>query len=53
VQKVLVKDLLARAFSGSALQLVQRALDVDAPDAAELDAIAKLIDDAKSRRRKR
>ena len=53
VQKVLVKDLLARAFSGSALQLVQRALDVDSPDAAELDAIARLIAAAKARRAKR
>ena len=51
VQKVLVKDLLTRAFSCSALQLVQRALDVYSPDAAELDAIAQLIADAKSRRK--
>ena len=53
VQKVMVKDLLQRAFSGSALQLVQRALDVDAPSREELDAIAKLIADAKARRAKR
>jgi len=53
VQKVLVKDLLTRAFAGSALQLVQRALDLDAPGPAELDAIAKLIADAKARRAKR
>lgn len=52
VQKVLVKDLLHRAFAGSALQLVQRALDVDAPDAQELDAIARLIAEAKSRQKK-
>lgn len=52
VQKVLVKDLLQRAFSGSALQLVQRALDVDAPNQQELDAIAKLIADAKARQKK-
>ena len=53
VQQALVKDLLARAFSGSALQLVQRALDVDTPDAAELDEIARLIADAKARQAKR
>jgi BlaI family transcriptional regulator, penicillinase repressor len=50
VQSVLVKDLLQRAFAGSALQLVQRALDVDKPDSVELDAIAQLIADAKARR---
>ena len=52
VQNVLVKDLLHRAFSGSALQLVQRALDIDAPSRDELDAIARLIADAKARRTK-
>lgn len=53
IQQVLVKDLLERAFGGSALQLLQRALDVDAPDQKELDAIASLIADAKARRAKR
>lgn len=53
VQSVLVKDLMRRAFAGSALQLVQRALDVDPPSRADLDAIAKLIADAKARRGKR
>lgn len=53
VQSVLVKDLMQRAFAGSALQLVQRALDVDQPSRAELDAIAQLIADAKARRTKR
>jgi len=52
VQNVMVKDLLQRAFSGSALQLVQRALDVESPSAEELDAIATLIADAKARRGK-
>lgn len=47
VQSVLVKDLMQRAFAGSALQLVQRALGVDKPSHSELDAIAKLIADAK------
>jgi predicted transcriptional regulator len=50
VQSVLVKDLMQRAFAGSALQLVQRALDVDKPSRDELDAIARLIADAKSKR---
>lgn len=52
VQSVLVKDLMQRAFAGSALQLVQRALDVDAASAEELNAIAKLIAQAKARRGK-
>ncbi|MFZ5547722.1 MAG: BlaI/MecI/CopY family transcriptional regulator [Pseudomonadota bacterium] len=50
VQSVLVKDLMQRAFAGSALQLVQRALDVDRPSRAELDAIAQLIAEARARR---
>jgi predicted transcriptional regulator len=53
VQSVLVKDLMQRAFSGSALKLVQRALDVDKPSRAELDAIAQLIADAKAKRSRR
>lgn len=52
VQSALLKDLVQRAFSGSALQLVQRALDVEAASGEDLDAIAKLIAQAKSRRRK-
>ncbi len=50
VQSALLKDLMTRAFSGSALQLVQRALDVDATSREDLDAISKLIAQAKSRR---
>jgi BlaI family transcriptional regulator, penicillinase repressor len=53
VQSALLKDLMRRAFSGSALQLVQRALDVDAASSDELDAIAKLIAKAKTRRNRR
>lgn len=53
VQSALLKDLMQRAFSGSALQLVQRALDVDAASSDELDAIAKLIAQAKTRRNRR
>lgn len=52
VQSALLSDLMNRAFSGSALQLVQRALDVDATSGEDLDAIAKLIAQAKSRRKK-
>jgi len=53
VQSTLLTDLMQRAFSGSALQLVQRALAVDAASVEDLDAIAKLISQAKSRRSKR
>jgi BlaI family penicillinase repressor len=47
IQGSLLKDLLDRAFDGSALQLVQRALDTRAADPGELDAIAELIAQAK------
>lgn len=50
VQSALVKDLVQRAFSGSALQLVQRALDVDGASREELDDIAQLIAQARKRR---
>lgn len=53
VQSALLKDLVRRAFSGSALQLVQRALDIDAASSDELDAIAKLIAQARTRRNPR
>src|SRR5471032_207926 len=43
VQSALLKDLMRRAFSGSALQLVQRALDVQSASPEDLDAIARLI----------
>ena len=52
VQSALLNDLMQRAFSGSALQLVQRALAVDAASGEDLDAIATLIAQAKSRRGK-
>ena len=52
VQSALLSDLMQRAFSGSALQLVQRALAVDAASGEDLDAIAKLIAQAKARRSK-
>ncbi|GAA0717309.1 BlaI/MecI/CopY family transcriptional regulator [Dokdonella soli] len=51
VQSSLLKDLMRRAFSGSALKLVQRALDDDTASDEELDAIAKLIAKAKAKRK--
>jgi BlaI family transcriptional regulator, penicillinase repressor len=52
VQASLLKDLQRRAFSGSALSLVQRALDDETASAEDLDAISKLIAQAKAKRRK-
>ena len=52
VQASLLKDLLRRAFSGSALTLVQRALDDEIASAEELDLIAKLIAQAKAKRKR-
>lgn len=52
VQSALLKDLMHRAFDDSALQLVQRAIDVNATSSDELDAIAGLIAQAKARRAK-
>ncbi|MCA0174892.1 MAG: BlaI/MecI/CopY family transcriptional regulator [Proteobacteria bacterium] len=51
VQASLLKELTRKAFSGSALMLVQRALADDVASEAELGQIAKLIDEAKARRR--
>ncbi|MGH8084109.1 MAG: BlaI/MecI/CopY family transcriptional regulator [Lysobacter sp.] len=53
VQASLLKDLMRRAFSGSTLTLVQRALDDEIASADELDAISKLIADAKAKRKPR
>jgi len=53
VQRSLLKDLMRRAFSGSALRLVQRAVDDDLASPEELDEIAKLIAQAKAKREKR
>jgi predicted transcriptional regulator len=50
VQASLLQDLMRRAFSGSALTLVQRALDDEMATPDELDAIAKLIAEAKAKR---
>ena len=51
VQASLLKDLVRKAFSGSATALVQRALDDAMTSPEELDAIAKLIADAKKKRK--
>jgi len=50
VQASLLKDLVRRAFSGSAISLVQRALDDELASPEDLDAISKLIADAKAKR---
>ncbi len=52
VQSALLNDLMQRAFSGSALQLVQRALDTGATSTDDLNAIAAMIAHAKAQRRK-
>lgn len=52
VQASLLKDLVRRAFSGSAVSLVQRALADDSATADELDAIAKMIAQAKAKRKR-
>ena len=44
--------LMRRAFSGSALTLVQRALDDDSATNEELDAISKMIAQAKAKRKR-
>ncbi len=53
VQASLLKDLVRKAFSGSALTLVQRAIDGEMASADDLEAISKLIVDAKAKRKKR
>ena len=52
VQQSLLQDLMRRAFSDSAVKLVQRALDDDVACAEELDQISKLIAQAKARRKR-
>lgn len=51
VQSSMLKDLMQRAFSGSALTLVQRALDDEIASAEDLDAISTLIAQAKAKRK--
>lgn len=50
VQSAMLKDFMRRAFAGSAVQLVQRALDADAASAEDLDAMEEMIRQAKARR---
>ena len=52
VQASLLQDLMRRAFSGSAVTLVQRALDDERASAEELDAMSKLIAQAKAKRKR-
>jgi predicted transcriptional regulator len=49
-QQQLVKDLVDRAFGGSAAALVLRALSADDTSEAELREIRKLIDDYREKR---
>lgn len=51
VQTSMVKNLMQRAFGGSAHALVQRALDDDSASAEDLDAIARLIAEARARKK--
>lgn len=51
VQGSLLRDLMRRAFSGSALKLVQRALDDDTASSEDLEAISKLIAQAKAKKK--
>jgi predicted transcriptional regulator len=53
MQKSLVKDLLARAFGGSAQQLVLHALDAAQSSPEELAEIQKLLDDKKRKENRR
>jgi len=50
VQSSMLKSFVQNAFAGSALKLVQRALDDDAASIDDLDAIARLIAEAKAKR---
>lgn len=49
VQASLLKEFVQRAFGGSAVKLVQRALD-EHSSSEDLDAMARLIEDAKARK---
>ena len=51
VQASLLQDLVRRAFSGSALTLVQRAIDDEIASSEDLDAISRLITKAKAKRK--
>ena len=51
VQAALLKDLMRRAFSGSAVTMMQRALDDEIASPEDLAAISKLIAQAKAKRK--
>ena len=51
VQAALLKDLMRRAFSGSAVSLMQRALDGELASEDDLKAISQLIAQAKAKRK--
>jgi len=51
VQASLLRDLMKRAFSGSAVTLMQRALDDQIASADDLQAISRLIAQAKAKRK--
>ncbi|HEY3271855.1 MAG TPA: BlaI/MecI/CopY family transcriptional regulator [Geothrix sp.] len=48
----MVKDLVDKAFEGSALQLLAHALHAKKPSTAELDEIQALIDQARAERKR-
>ncbi|MBV1775424.1 BlaI/MecI/CopY family transcriptional regulator [Burkholderiaceae bacterium DAT-1] len=50
VQSAMLKAFMQRTFSGSAVQLVQRALDVNAASEADLDAMEDMIRAARARK---
>lgn len=50
VKSALLRDLMKRTFSGSAVQLVQSALDGAAVSTSELDAMAAMIAKARALR---
>ncbi|GGC69259.1 BlaI/MecI/CopY family transcriptional regulator [Undibacterium terreum] len=52
VQSSMLKSFVQNAFAGSAFKLVQRALDDDTASNEELDAIERMIAEAKKRRSK-
>jgi BlaI family penicillinase repressor len=52
VQAWMLKDLVRRAFSGSALSLVQRAIDDELTSPRDLQAISQLIAQARANRKK-
>jgi predicted transcriptional regulator len=53
VQASLLKDLVRRAFSGSAVSLMQRALDDELASSEDLEAMSRLIAQAKASRNQR